>query len=55
MGQFDIINVKPDKKTDNKGKERDIAKFKVKLHHAVRDDLLRYLQSNIRNEEIKPI
>ncbi len=55
MGQFDIINVKPDKKTDNKGKERDIAKFKVKLHHAVRDDLLRYLQSNIRNEEPKPI
>lgn len=55
MGQFDIVNVKPGKKLDDKGKQRDIAKFKIKLHHAVRDDLLRYLQSNIRNEEIKPI
>ncbi len=47
MGQFDIVEVKPAKKLDNKGKERDIAKFRVKMRHAVRDDLLQYLESNI--------
>ena len=47
VGQFDILEVKPAKKKDNAGKERDIAKFRMKMHHAVRDDLLRYLQSNI--------
>lgn len=51
MGQFDIVDVKPAKKKDNKGKERDIAKFKMKMQHAVRDDLLQYLQSNIMTEE----
>ena len=47
MGQFDIAEVNPAKKLDNKGKERDITKFRVKMKHAVRDDLLQYLQSNI--------
>ena len=47
VGQFDIIDVKPAKKKDNAGKERVIAKFRMKMHHAVRADLLRYLQSNI--------
>ena len=47
MGQFDIVEVKPAKKLDNKGKERDIAKFRVKMRHAVRDDLLQYLESNV--------
>ncbi|MDD5934490.1 MAG: DUF3427 domain-containing protein, partial [Clostridiales bacterium] len=47
VGQFDIIDVKPARKKDNHGKERDIAKFKMKMHHAVRDDLLRYLQSKL--------
>ena len=47
VGQFDILEVKPAKKKDKAGKERDIAKFRMKMHHAVRDDLLRYLQSNI--------
>lgn len=47
MGQFDIVEVKPAKKLDNKGKERDIAKFRVKMRHTVRDDLLQYLESNI--------
>ena len=53
MGQFDIISTEPAKKNDLKGKERDIAKFQMKMHHAVRDDLLRYLQSNIEKEEVK--
>ena len=51
VGQFDIIDVKPAKKKDNTGKERDIAKFRMKMHHAVREDLLRYLQSNIMTAE----
>ena len=50
MGEFDIENVAPDKKRDNKGKMRDITKFKFRLKRAVRDDLLRYLQSNITTE-----
>ena len=51
MGQFDIVDVKPAKKKDNTGKERDIAKIEMKMHHAVREDLLRYLQSDIITAE----
>lgn len=51
MGQFDIVDVKAAKKKDNAGKERDIAKVEAKMHHAVREDLLRYLQSNILTAE----
>ncbi|MEG0107862.1 MAG: DUF3427 domain-containing protein, partial [Lachnospiraceae bacterium] len=51
MGEFDVAQVKPGHKRDNKGKERDIAKFQMKMHHAVREDLLRYLQSKIKTEE----
>lgn len=53
MGLFDVVDAKADKKKDNNGRERDITKVKMKMHHAVRDDLLRYLQSSIRekNEE----
>ena len=47
MGLFDVVSVNADKKKDNNGKERDIAKVKMKMHHAVREDILRYLQSNI--------
>ncbi|RDU24175.1 DUF3427 domain-containing protein [Anaerosacchariphilus polymeriproducens] len=53
MGQFDVIEAKPARKKDNNGKERDIAKLQMKMHHAVREDLLRYLQSNIKKEEVK--
>ena len=53
VGQFEIIEAKPARKNDNYGKERDIAKFQMKMHHAVREDLLRYLQSNIKKEEVK--
>lgn len=51
MGLFDVINVKADKKIDNNGKERDITKVKMKMQQPVRDDLLRYLQSNITGKE----
>ena len=50
MGLFDIEEMKPDKKKDNSGRERDITKVKAKMRHAVREDLLRYLQSKIREE-----
>jgi hypothetical protein len=53
VGQFEIIEAKPARKNDNYGKERDITKFQMKMHHAVREDLLRYLQSNIKKEEVK--
>lgn len=51
-----IINTKIN---DNKNKIRfDInmskssqAKFQMKMHHAVREDLLRYLRSNIKSQE----
>ena len=47
VGEFDVVDIKADKKKDNKGKERDITKTKFKMHQAVREDLLRYLQSKI--------
>lgn len=53
MGQFEVTEVEPARKKDNNGKERDIAKFQMKMHHAVRQDLLRYLQSKIKEEEEK--
>lgn len=53
MGQFDVIDLQAAKKKDNNGRERDIAKFQMKMHHAVRDDLLRYLQSSLETEEEK--
>lgn len=53
MGQFDILEIKADKKKDNNGKVKDIAKVKMRMRHAVRDDLLRYLQSNIETEREK--
>lgn len=53
MGLFDIREVKADTKKDNNGKDRDIAKVKMRMKHAVRDDLLRYLQSSIETERNK--
>lgn len=53
MGQFDILEMKPARKKDKNGRERDIAKFRVKMHYAVREDLLRYLQSSIETKDVK--
>ena len=47
MGQFDIIESVDGQKEDNNGKMKTIAKVKMKMHQPVREDLLRYLQSNI--------
>lgn len=51
MGQFDIVDVKEAEKENNRGKKEVISKVQVKMHHPVRDDLLRYLQSGITIEE----
>lgn len=48
MGEFDIVDIRAARKRDNNGKERDITKFEMKMHHPVREDLLRYLQSNLQ-------
>lgn len=40
MGEFDIVDVRAARKRDNNGKERDITKFEMKMHHPVREDLL---------------
>lgn len=50
MGEFDVLQVEPAVKKDNTGKLRDIAKFRMRMRHAVREDLLRYLQSNVQGE-----
>lgn len=50
MGLFDVINLKEATKKDNRGMERKIAKFEFRMHQAVRDDLLRYLQSSIESD-----
>lgn len=55
MGMFDVVEVKADTKKDNKGKERDIAKVKVQMQDSVRDDVLRYLQSNIQKQGDKVV
>ena len=55
MGMFDVIDVKADTKKDNNGKDRDIAKVTMQMKHSVRDDLLRYLQSNIKTEGDKEV
>lgn len=53
MGTFDIVDVTGDKKKDNNGRWKDISKVTVKMHHVVREDLLRYLESKIITEEKK--
>lgn len=55
MGMFDVIDVKADTKKDNNGKDRDIAKVTMQMKNSVRDDLLRYLQSNIQTEGDKAV
>lgn len=50
MGQFDIVESADSQKEDNSGKMKPIAKVTMKMHYPVREDLLRYLQSNISKE-----
>lgn len=50
MGRFDIVDMKADKKLDNKGISKDITKVVFEMQHPVREDLLMYLESNISEE-----
>ena len=50
MGEFDIIDQYGDVKLDNSGKKRAITKVTMRMHNAVREDILRYLQSSINVE-----
>lgn len=50
VGQFDVIEVVEAEKQNNKGKMEPICKVKMKMHHSVRDDLLRYLKSGLKEE-----
>lgn len=45
--EVDILKSVDSQKEDNSGKMKPIAKVTMKMHHPVREDLLRYLQSNI--------
>ena len=47
MGQFDVLEARNAQKEDNHGRMQPITKITMKMHRAVREDLLRYLQSHI--------
>lgn len=51
MGEFDVADVYETTKKDNNGVLKPICKLKCKMHTAVREDLLRYLQSESTSEE----
>lgn len=55
MGTCDIISAVGDKKMDNNGKMKDITKVTMKMHQPVREDLLKYLESNLLDEENKAV
>lgn len=44
MGKFDIMDIKAEKKKDNKGKLKDISKVKLRMKEMVREDLYEYLK-----------
>ncbi len=51
MGTFEIAQISAAKKKDNSGREKDTTKVEMRMHHAVRDDLLNYLESSLIMEE----
>lgn len=51
MGEFDIVDAYEDQKKNNRGIPKPICKLKFRMHTAVREDLLRYLQSGKAVEE----
>ena len=51
MGEFEIVDVYEDQKKNNRGVMKPICKLKVKMHTAVREDILRYLQCSNMVEE----
>ena len=55
MGTCDILSAVGNKKMDNNGKMKDITKVTMKMHQPVREDLLKYLESNLLDEEDKAV
>lgn len=53
MGTFDVLDYQGATKIDNSGRQKDITKVTMRMHRAVREDLLRYLESNLEQEEEK--
>ena len=51
MGELDVDDVYEDKKKNNKGVYQPICKLRCKMHTPVREDLLKYLQSDSSLEE----
>lgn len=45
MGEFDVLEAHEAEKKNNRGVLKPICKLKFKMQTAVREDLLRYLQS----------
>jgi hypothetical protein len=52
MGTFDVIETRGDRKLDNSGRLRDITKVTMRMHHSVREDLLKYLESSLLEEVV---
>ncbi len=52
MGTFDIIEIRGDKKLNNRGRLCDITKVTMRMHHGVRADLLKYLESSLMEEAV---
>lgn len=44
---MNIVHMEKAYKKDNKGKDKEITKVTAKMDHPVRDDILRYLKSEI--------
>ena len=44
---MELVGARNARKEDNRGRMQPITKVTMKMHHPVREDLLRYLQSNI--------
>lgn len=51
MGEFDVLDAYEEEKKNNRGLMKPICKLKFRMHTAVREDLLRYLQSGNEMEK----
>ncbi len=51
MGTFDITEISGSEKMDNRGKMQPITKVTMRMHHPVREDLLKYLESSLKGED----
>ena len=52
VGTFDIVSVKEGIKENNEGKFQNISKVTMRMHQAVREDLLKYFESCISEDAV---